>query len=110
MLVVQHRKVFVGLIPLVVVLDGDEERLAETEAVNEVEGGIRQRPATDDGAVVGRGRSSRAYWKRTSLSSDSEMVEMIVPVPAFDLSFSMALALRPQESTSKVPFACSAQV
>ena len=56
------------------------------------------------GPVYGRGRSSRAHWNRNSFESDEENSEVRLPLTAWEWSCSRALALRPQESTSKVPF------
>ena len=62
------------------------------------------------GPLYGRGRSSRAHWKRNSFRRLLCSVEMSEPLTACEWSFSIAFALRPQESTSNVPFSCSDQV
>ena len=62
------------------------------------------------GPSYGRGRYSLAHWKRNSFSRLEERLEIAVPVTAWELSCSVAFALVPQESTSKVPFFCSDQV
>ena len=56
------------------------------------------------GPSYGRGRSSRAHWKRNSFESDELNSEVRLPFTAWEWSFSRALALRPQKSTSNVPF------
>ena len=62
------------------------------------------------GPRYGRGRFSRAVWKRNSLRRALLMVEISEPVTACDETRSSALLLRPQESTSDVPFFWSDQV
>src|SRR5207245_7864387 len=77
-------KVVVELDALVVVLDGNEERLAEAVAAAEVERGVGQGPvlAGDVGTVVRARRYSRANWKRNSLRTTGERLEMSEPLPA----------------------------
>lgn len=59
------------------------------------------------GPEYGRGLSSRASWNRNSLSMVLVRCETRLPLTAFEKSFSTALALLAQVSTSKVPFCCS---
>src|ERR1700694_3249235 len=56
------------------------------------------------GPEYGRGLSSRANWNLNSLSIVLVRWDTRLPLIAFEKSFSIALELRPQVSTSNVPF------
>ena len=99
--------------PVVVRVHGNEERHADAIArepapgVDEADVGVRERPRRWPGLIgpsYGRGRSSRAHWKRNSFDSEELNSEVRLPLTAWEWSFSRALALRPQKSTSNVPF------
>ena len=91
----------------VVVLHGDEEGHAEAKAVDEVQSGVGERPVL--AGMFGPCRTRPVFAREL----EAELVEQVarereieVPLTAFEWSFSIALALRPQESTSKVPLSC----
>ena len=57
-----------------------------------------------------RGRSSRAHWRRSSWKKEAENWERRLAFSEWERFCSSPFMEAPQESTSKVPFSCSALV
>ena len=104
-----HRHVVVHLEPRVVILHGNEERQAEAVLAAEIDTGVRQGAALARQAgahVVARAVFARELESRFVQRLPAEIVVFNCRLTVLEKSRSMALALRPHCSTSKVPFGC----